>query len=60
MDKNDREVLSEKCREYALEEFNLETTIDSWHNTLLDLVENWKVGNRTTTRFEMIEMGAID
>ncbi len=60
MSTSDREALSEKCRKYALEEFNLDTTIDNWHNTLLDLVENWKVGNRTTARFEMIEMGATD
>lgn len=58
LDSDQRKALSEKCRNYALEEFNLQTTIDSWHNTLLDLVEGWKSGKRHTPRFEVIEIGA--
>jgi glycosyltransferase involved in cell wall biosynthesis len=58
MDADQREALSKKCRSYALEEFNLETTVDKWHNTLSGLVEDWKAGNRPTPRFEMIEIGA--
>lgn len=48
--------LKKKCRNYALEEFSLDTTIDLWHDSLKTLVENWQAGKRTTSRFQMIEM----
>jgi len=58
MEKEEREILSEKCLAYAIEEFNLQSTIDDWHTTLLELITNWKEGKRSTPRFEMIEVGA--
>jgi len=58
MEPEDRKKLSKKCSDYVKEEFSLQRTIDDWHTTLLDLVENWKRGTRTTPRFEMIEIGA--
>ena len=42
MSREEREALSEKAREYALSEFSLEETINSWHKTMGDLIENWK------------------
>tara|TARA_Y100000310_G_scaffold227085_1_gene229298 strand:+ start:14 stop:1267 length:1254 start_codon:yes stop_codon:yes gene_type:complete len=60
MDKSERAALSTKCKEYASQEFDLQTTVDNWHNTLLDLVEKWQAGERTTPRFEVIEVGAVN
>ena len=37
-----RKKLGEKARNYVQSEFHLDTTIDLWHNTLLDLANNWK------------------
>ena len=48
--------LSEKCRNYALDEFGLGATINAWDNTLTELVENCKNGHRKTARFEMLEI----
>ena len=56
LDDTAREKLSTKCRNYALEEFGLQHTIDLWHDTLTTLVGNWQNGRRTTTRFEMLEI----
>ena len=56
MDATEKKALRTKCRNYALEEFDLDTTIDLWDETLTTLVENWKLGKRTTPRFEMIEI----
>ena len=38
----EREELSKKVEAYALEEFAYQDTVDRWHETLSDLVENWK------------------
>ena len=56
MNEIERNNLKAKCRNYALEEFAMDKTIDSWHDSLTTLVENWKVGKRTTPRFEMLEI----
>ncbi len=37
-----RKKLGEKARSYVQSEFALDTTIDLWHESLLDLAENWK------------------
>jgi len=38
----EREELSKKVEAYALEEFAYQDTVDRWHETLSDLIENWK------------------
>ena len=38
----DRKRLGQKARDYVLSEFNHQDTIDRWHETMLELVENWK------------------
>ena len=42
MSESDRKKLSMKVREYADSEFNIEKTIDLWHETLSDCVDNWQ------------------
>jgi len=37
-----REELGQKARDYVLSEFNIENTIESWHQTLWNLCETWK------------------
>lgn len=47
MSPEDRELLGNKARQYALSEFSLQRTIDDWDSTLTDLVNNWK-SNKST------------
>tara|TARA_R110001583_G_scaffold5598_25_gene30207 strand:+ start:17763 stop:19007 length:1245 start_codon:yes stop_codon:yes gene_type:complete len=42
MPKEEREILGQKCREYALSEFSYEKTIDLWHVTMTETIDNWK------------------
>jgi glycosyltransferase involved in cell wall biosynthesis len=37
-----REKLGKKARDYVLSEFSHQKTIDLWHESLCDIVENWK------------------
>jgi glycosyltransferase involved in cell wall biosynthesis len=37
-----RDKLGEKARQYALSEFNLQDTIEKWHQTMWNLSEEWK------------------
>jgi len=37
-----RKKLGKKAREYALEEFSYEKTIDTWNDTLNETIENWR------------------
>ncbi len=37
-----RADLGEKARQYALSEFNLQDTVEKWHQSLWDLSETWK------------------
>jgi len=37
-----RKVLGTKARNYVLSEFNLDTTVSLWHESLWKLCENWK------------------
>jgi glycosyltransferase involved in cell wall biosynthesis len=39
---SEKTLLSKKCREYALSEFSLDSTISKWSDTMEDLSENWK------------------
>jgi len=41
-----RKMMGTKAREYVLSEFNIETTIDMWHESLWDLCENWKIDEK--------------
>lgn len=57
MEADERKALGQKARNYALEEFSLDKTIDMWHDTLWDLSENWQNGKRVTKRYEIMELG---
>ena len=48
-----RKELGTKARNYVLSEFNLDTTVNLWHDTLWDLCENWK----TDGKFVIEEIG---
>jgi glycosyltransferase involved in cell wall biosynthesis len=53
MSPQEKEELSLKVEKYANEEFAYEKTVDEWHNTLKDTVENWR--NRYK-RYEVIKL----
>lgn len=42
MSPKDREALGNKARDYVLSEFNHQKTVDMWHNTLSDTINNWR------------------
>ena len=42
MDSEDRKALGLKAREYVLSEFNHQTTVDLWHDTLTETINTWK------------------
>lgn len=48
-----RRALGQKARDYATSEFAYQKTVDAWHETLLDTVENWRSRYR---RVESIAM----
>jgi len=37
-----RKELGQKARDYVMSEFSYQKTIDLWHESLLDTIENWK------------------
>ena len=39
---DERVQLSNKVREYAFSEFGFQDTVDKWHETLLETIENWQ------------------
>jgi len=39
---DERKVMSDKVRAYALSEFGYQNTIDMWDETLTELAENWQ------------------
>jgi glycosyltransferase involved in cell wall biosynthesis len=41
-----RRLIGTKARNYARSEFNLQSTVDKWHETLTDLCDNWKSKKR--------------
>jgi len=45
MPEEDREKLGQKVRDYALSEFAYQDTVDKWHDTMINLIENWKYEN---------------
>ena len=46
-----RKEIGIKAREYALSEFGYQKTVDQWHDSLTDTIENWKE-RRQTLRME--------
>ena len=40
-----REELGHKARAYALSEFAHQNTIDAWHDTMINLIDNWEYKN---------------
>lgn len=57
MSQEDRKALGKKARQYVLEEFNLQTTIDLWDQTLKDLIEKEK--KSPSKKWEMIDMSEV-
>jgi glycosyltransferase involved in cell wall biosynthesis len=55
MSKEERDALGEKARNYVQSEFSMQKTIDDWHNSLLELVNNWKAGKKVVERYEITE-----
>jgi hypothetical protein len=43
----ERQNLSRKVFNYARSEFSFQKTVDDWHNTASNLVENWKKNRKT-------------
>lgn len=41
MPDSERKDLGKKAREYVLEEFDHQKTIDLWHDTMLDVIQKW-------------------
>jgi glycosyltransferase involved in cell wall biosynthesis len=41
MEPEDREKLGQKSRDYVLSEFGYQNTVDLWHDSLKDTIENW-------------------
>jgi glycosyltransferase involved in cell wall biosynthesis len=39
---DEKNELRKKVRDYALSEFSYQKTIDDWHQTMKDTIENWK------------------
>ena len=46
-----RKQVGQKARKYALEEFSYQKTIDDWHDSLTDTIDNWK-NRRKTLKME--------
>lgn len=42
MPKKERVSLGQKAKAYVQSEFNYQNTIDMWHDTMIDTIENWK------------------
>ena len=45
----DRKALGNKARDYVLSEFSYQKTVDFWHESLTNLVENWKTDHKSWT-----------
>ena len=55
MDEEEITALGNKARDYVLSEFSMQKTIDTWHNDLLKLSEDWKAGKRVVERYDLLE-----
>ena len=56
MSSDERASLGKKVEDYVSSEFALEDTIDMWHQSLFQLVENWRAGIAVVNRFEIREL----
>lgn len=56
LSKEERKELSKKVQSYVASEFSIQQTVDSWHQTLTELVEGWRQGKRVVNRFEIREL----
>tara|TARA_B100001094_G_scaffold331382_1_gene399466 strand:- start:940 stop:2196 length:1257 start_codon:yes stop_codon:yes gene_type:complete len=56
MPKEERNKLGSKAREYVQSEFSMKGTVDAWHNSLTNLVEDWRKGNRVVPRYKITEL----
>tara|TARA_Y100001970_G_scaffold294352_1_gene451293 strand:- start:14910 stop:16163 length:1254 start_codon:yes stop_codon:yes gene_type:complete len=56
MSNEEKKVLSDKVLDYVASEFSIDKTIDDWHSTMLQLVEDWQSGKRVVNRFEIREL----
>ncbi len=54
--KEEKAQLSEKVKEYVASEFDIQDTIDAWHNTMKNLIEDFKAGKRKVSRFDIMEL----
>ena len=46
MPDDERQILKRKVRDYAKSQFNLQDTIDSWHDNMTTLIENWNTDRK--------------
>jgi len=56
MSDDERSSLGNKAREYVQAEFAMQKTIDLWHDSLMNLVQDWESGQRAVNRFEIREI----
>ena len=42
MEKNERIALGQKCKDYVRSEFSYGKTIDLWHESMIETIENWE------------------
>jgi hypothetical protein len=42
LDEKERKLLSRKVKKYANTEFGYQKTIDDWHKTMIETIENFK------------------
>ena len=56
MSSEERNNLGNKAREYVQSEFAMQKTVDLWHDSLIDLVQDWQAGKRAVNRFEIREI----
>ena len=52
----EKKELSKKVQSYVSSEFDIDTTVDLWHDSLIKLVEDWKSGERVVNRFDIREI----
>jgi len=53
LDKDEKLALRSKVKNYVQSEFSYQKTIDDWHTTMKDTIENWKNRN---SRWEVKEI----
>jgi hypothetical protein len=53
MGKEGRKALGQKAKKYVKEEFSYQKTIDLWHESLTNLVENWRKEKGSKKQWEV-------